>query len=70
MKLGKKVYNKKLVWGAAIVIVMLLISVVGPVIYRINPNTIDPVQRLSSIHSEGHLLGTDHLGRDMLARIL
>lgn len=70
MKLGKKVYNKKLVAGAAIVLIILSISIFGPVFYQVNPNTIDPVQRLSSIHSEGHILGTDHLGRDMLARIL
>jgi len=55
--------------GGAIVASMMLVSLLAPVISPYNPYAIDPKQVLQapSVH---HLLGTDHLGRDLLSRMI
>lgn len=53
------------------VILVILAAVFGPVIYRQSPsdfNLTNPV--LDGFPSAAHPLGTDHLGRDLLARLL
>lgn len=52
-------------WIAAVV----LTAVLAPVL-PLDPTTIDPVHRLLGAGSRGHVLGTDTLGRDLLARIV
>lgn len=47
----------------------LLVVVVGPLLWPLDPVAQDLIRRLSGPTS-GHPLGTDELGRDMLARIL
>ena len=55
--------------GGGIVIFMMLVSLLAPVISPYSPYAIDPGQVLQapSVH---HLLGTDHLGRDLLSRMI
>ncbi len=57
--------------GVAIIILVGLIVVVAaaPLLSNASPLKIDPVHRLLSPRA-GHLMGTDHLGRDMLAIVL
>lgn len=46
-----------------------LIILVGPFIWRINPERIN-ITAAYTISSPAHPLGTDHLGRDTLARVI
>jgi oligopeptide transport system permease protein len=58
---------------AALVIVLLIVAaaVVGPLVYRQSPSSFDLLNpQLDAFPSGGHLLGTDRLGRDILARLL
>ncbi|MFD1939940.1 MULTISPECIES: dipeptide/oligopeptide/nickel ABC transporter permease/ATP-binding protein [Nonomuraea] len=55
--------------GAAIVALMLVLAVIGPPIWGDRAELIDPVAALQGA-SAAHPLGTDSLGRDILARML
>lgn len=52
-----------------VLILIYLVVFVGPLIYRVSPITTHAVQALLP-PGPGHLLGTDDLGRDVLARLL
>ncbi|OEI84630.1 nickel ABC transporter permease subunit NikC [Brucella sp. BO3] len=52
-----------------IVLLLLVAAVAGPWIAPYNPDDVDLVRRLQS-PSLAHWLGTDHLGRDMLSRLI
>jgi peptide/nickel transport system permease protein len=60
--------NRMALAGVAIVIFMFLLALLAPV-YNRDPGAIDIAQRLLP-PGWGHPLGTDDLGRDVLARIL
>jgi peptide/nickel transport system permease protein len=51
------------------VVLLALVVVFGPMIWPIKPNAVDLTAQLSP-PSGAHPLGTDSLGRDMLARVL
>jgi peptide/nickel transport system permease protein len=51
------------------VVLLVLVVVFGPMIWPIKPNAVDLTAQLSP-PSGAHPLGTDSLGRDMLARVL
>jgi peptide/nickel transport system permease protein len=60
--------------GIAILLTVIAAALVGPVLTPFDPNETDLAQRLkppgwSSLQGVTHLLGTDELGRDVLARI-
>lgn len=56
--------------GFIVVTIMILMAIFAPVISPHNPNQINlPSQRLAP-GSPSFLLGTDHLGRDLLSRII
>ncbi|MBX3000910.1 MAG: ABC transporter permease [Caldilineaceae bacterium] len=60
----------RLAMAAAIILTsMFLISYLGPVVYTDSPRRIDFSQSIKPPSSE-HWMGTDDLGRDMLARIM
>jgi peptide/nickel transport system permease protein len=60
----------RLAMAAAVILVsMFLISYLGPVVYRDSPKRIDFSQSIKP-PSTDHWMGTDDLGRDMLARIM
>jgi len=56
--------------GLAIVLVWVLAALLAPVLAPYAPNATDFTAVTSPTPSRAHWLGTDHLGRDMLARIL
>jgi peptide/nickel transport system permease protein len=61
--------NKLAVFGLALLFVILLAVVAGPLVYRVDPKEIN-ILEANSPPSLDHLFGTDDLGRDMLARCL
>jgi peptide/nickel transport system permease protein len=61
--------NKVAVAGGIIVLTMLLIAILAPVFSPYDPNQID-VTNILRAPGNGHLLGTDPLGRDVLSRML
>lgn len=57
--------------AAAVVLVLLVgAALLAPWIAPHDPLVGDPTNRLQPIFSDGHLLGTDEQGRDMLSRLL
>jgi peptide/nickel transport system permease protein len=56
-------------WGLWVLLLLVLFVVVGPFAYKVGINDIDLKAGLAS-PSRAHLLGTDDLGRDLLARML
>lgn len=56
--------------GAAITVLVILIAVFGPFLITQDPLANDLRSKLLPPLTEGHLLGTDQLGRDILARII
>jgi peptide/nickel transport system permease protein len=60
--------HKLAVIGALIYFAMVLLTVIGPLVWRTSMNDIDFAA--SNSFSAAHPLGTDDLGRDTLARIL
>ncbi|MEX0307434.1 MAG: ABC transporter permease [Ruegeria sp.] len=62
--------NSMAMVGLAILIVLVLTAVFAPIIAPQDPFVQDLSSRLLPIGSEGHLLGTDSLGRDILSRLI
>ena len=56
--------------GFAALCVIVLIALTAPILPLPDPNVTAPVDRLLPAFSAGHLLGTDALGRDILARLV
>lgn len=69
-KMSKIKRNTYVIVGGSIVLVAILIAILAPFLAPYDPDFIDPAKRLAPIGAEGHILGTDHLGRDMLSRLL
>jgi peptide/nickel transport system permease protein len=61
--------NKLAMLGLALVALLLVLSLVAPLFYTIDPLRPDPSNALQA-PSSAHLLGTDTFGRDILSRIL
>jgi peptide/nickel transport system permease protein len=58
------------VFGAAAIVVMTLACIFGPMLLPYTDTFIDIRQRFAPPFSGSHVLGTDPLGRDILARLL
>ncbi|MEO3997914.1 dipeptide/oligopeptide/nickel ABC transporter permease/ATP-binding protein [Mesorhizobium sp. CAU 1732] len=56
--------------GLVILSAMILLALAAPFLPLADPNATAPAQRLLRPLAEGHLLGTDALGRDIFSRIL
>jgi peptide/nickel transport system permease protein len=61
--------NPSLAIGVSIVIALVVVAILGPMLYRTDPLTIDLANTLAA-PSRAHLFGCDGLGRDVLARVL
>ncbi len=61
--------SKAFVVGGVLALVLIFAALVGPMLWTVDPNQIDVMQRLQK-PSAAHPLGTDELGRDLLARLL
>lgn len=63
--------NNTLAAGGLVVLgVIVLIALAAPILPLPNPDITEPANRLRPLFSEGHLLGTDALGRDILSRLI
>ena len=62
--------NTLAVIGLAIVAIIVLISLLAPLLPLADPDVTDLGNRLKPPFQSGHILGTDHLGRDMLSRLI
>jgi peptide/nickel transport system permease protein len=62
--------HKLAVFGAAAIVVMTLACIFGPMLLPYTDTFIDIRQRFAPPFSGPHVLGTDPLGRDILARLL
>lgn len=65
----KALSNKGFVVGGSIFLVIALVALVGPLIWRVDPNSQEMALRLA-VPSAAHPLGCDDFGRDLLARII
>ena len=64
-------FNNRLAAGGLIVLGLIgLIALLAPLLPIPNPNITNPPNRLQPVFSPDHWLGTDHLGRDILSRLI
>jgi peptide/nickel transport system permease protein len=56
--------------GAVIIVILAMGSVLGPYLLAFDDTYIDIMRRFAPPLSGAHLLGTDELGRDVLARLM
>ncbi|WGF86456.1 dipeptide/oligopeptide/nickel ABC transporter permease/ATP-binding protein [Marinivivus vitaminiproducens] len=62
--------NRLAVFGLALVALIAALALAAPILPLADPNVTEPAARLRPMLTEGHLLGTDQLGRDLLARLV
>ncbi len=62
--------NPLAIIGIAIIVLWILIALFGPSLMRYSHTHIDSKNQMARPGTNGHLLGTDALGRDLLARIV
>lgn len=62
--------NRLALAGLAVLIAILFLALAAPLLPLPHPDLTDPPRRLLPLFAEGHILGTDHLGRDLLSRLL
>lgn len=55
---------------AGILVLMIAAAIFAPWVAPMDPYKTSMLQRLQPIGTDGHLLGTDELGRDMLSRLI
>lgn len=56
--------------GAIFILLVVVLTLLGPILAIPDPLTQDIANRLQPIGYPGHVLGTDRFGRDMLSRLL
>ena len=56
--------------GAAIVLAIVALALLAPALPLASPNRTQPSQRLAPPLTPGYVLGSDHLGRDLLSRVV
>ena len=67
----KRLFRDKLtLFCGLILLVMFLLIIFAPLIAPYDPTQGSIVRRLKPVGWQGHLLGTDELGRDMLTRLI
>lgn len=57
------------IFSFVVLLILFLLTWVGPLLYPISPEAVDPLGILAPPSAQ-HLLGTDELGRDVLSRIM
>ncbi|MFW6388073.1 MAG: ABC transporter permease, partial [bacterium] len=63
-------YNKTAIVGLVIILLVSAVSLLAPLLPLAHPNVTDLSIRVLPPGSEGHVLGTDQLGRDILSRLI
>jgi peptide/nickel transport system permease protein len=62
--------DKLAVFAAVVIVILLILALFGPWLAPADPYATSMLKRLKPIGFEGHPLGTDELGRDMLTRLM
>jgi len=62
--------NQLAAFGAGLLLLIILLVVLTPLLPLQDPAATDPANRLLRPLADGHVLGSDHLGRDILSRLL
>lgn len=62
--------NKLATAGVVTIALMVLLCFAAPLVLRLDASYIDVLNRFAPPLTGGHLLGTDELGRDVLARLM
>jgi len=62
--------NQLALVGLVVMGVVVLLALITPLLPLDNPNATDTPARFTPPFSDGALLGTDHLGRDLLSRLM
>ncbi len=62
--------NTMAMFGLGILIALVLMALMAPLLAPYDPFVQDLSNRLQPLGTEGHLLGTDSLGRDILSRLI
>ena len=62
--------NRLALAGGIVLSLVVVLALITPLLPLANPDVTNTSNRFQPIFSEGALLGTDHLGRDLLARLL
>ena len=71
MALARRIIRNRLAaFGAVVLMLIFVLSLFTPVLGLPDPNVIDTSNRFMLPFEGGHLLGADHLGRDILSRLL
>ncbi|SHI25677.1 peptide/nickel transport system permease protein [Pollutimonas bauzanensis] len=68
--LRRLVRHRLALFGVAVILFLVLACSIGPLLLPFDDTTVDILARFSGPLSGAHVLGTDQLGRDMLARLL
>jgi peptide/nickel transport system permease protein len=68
--LGRLLEHQPVLIGILIVAVIVAAALLAPALPLADPNRTQPARRLAPPLSAGFLLGSDHLGRDLLSRIV
>ncbi|TDV56377.1 ABC transporter permease [Actinophytocola oryzae] len=71
----RKPGRAQIIVGLVLVVPVVLVAILAPLLAPHDPNAIDLIHRLTppawqSGGTSDHVLGTDHLGRDMLSRVI
>ncbi|NLY08831.1 MAG: ABC transporter permease [Tissierellia bacterium] len=61
--------NRKIIAGLSIIVVLTLIAILGPFLSSYSISETD-LMHIKSSPSDNHILGTDEVGRDVLARLI
>jgi peptide/nickel transport system permease protein len=56
--------------GFYVIAVIVVVAVLAPILPLQDPNATSPADRLQPMFTDGHILGTDQLGRDVLSRLI
>jgi len=62
--------NRLAGFGAVVLGIIVVLALLTPILPLLPPNETNTANRFLRPLAEGHLLGTDHLGRDLLSRLL
>ncbi|KKW69123.1 ABC transporter permease [Lampropedia cohaerens] len=68
--MARLVRNPVAMAAAAVIAILLLVALLAPWLMPADPYATSMLNRLKPVGTEGYLLGTDELGRDMLSRLM
>ncbi len=67
---GRILRDKVTLFFGGAVLLIVLMAVLAPWFAPMDPHQASMIKRLKPVGTEGHLLGTDETGRDMLSRLI